>query len=342
MNRIKRHSIVYLAALTILVGFVAGAQGASGQVRINLLHVRAGIAFGLPLAIAQEQGFFTKRGLEVKLVFVPGPDVPHLTEENPFGYIGAPAVLLRAAGGTDLKILGSFHTGRVSGHLVARPEITAPRELRGKRIGVRALGAALWIHTVLALERLGLDPERDNISLLSIGDVPQIARALEAGTIDAAVLPPTRSRQLKAKGFSVLLDLHPANIYVPLNALAVTATYLQQSPEVVEKVVAALIESAAFGLSPVNKSIVLETIVKRFKVADAASAEEAYHGFLRAAVRKPYPSVERMRDIQRVMARHDARVLNVKIEDLIDDRFIRELDESGVIDRIYNSYRSGP
>ena len=117
--------------------------------------------------------------------------------------------------------------------------------------------------------------------------------------------------------------------------------YLQQSPEVVEKVVAALIESTAFGISPVNKSIVLDTIMKTFKVADTIRAEEAYQRFSRATIRKPYPSAERMRDIQRVMAHHDPRVLNVRVEDLIEDRFVRKLDASGVIDRIYNSYRSG-
>lgn len=338
MKQAKMNSIWPVGVFVALVGVAANAQVASAQVRINLLHVGVGISFGIPLSIAQEQGLFTKHGIEARLVFVPGPDVPRLTQENPFGYIGAPAVLLRAAGGTDLKILGSFITDRVSSHVVARPDIKNPDELRGKRFGVRALGAALWIQTILALEHLGLDPKRDNISTLAIGDPPQIVRALEAGTIDAAVLSPAQSRQLRAKGFSVLLDLYPANIYVPVNALAVTATYLQQSPEVVEKVVAALIESTAFSLSPTNKPTVLHTIMKTFKVTDPVAAEEGYQAFLRAAVRKPYPSVDRLRNMQRIMARHDPNVLNVRIEDLIDDRFVRKLDESGVIDRLYSTY----
>jgi ABC-type amino acid transport substrate-binding protein len=41
-----------------------------------------------------------------------------------------------------------------------------------------------------------------------------IAQALEAGKIDAAVLSPAQSSSLKAKGFSVLLDLYAANVYV--------------------------------------------------------------------------------------------------------------------------------
>jgi hypothetical protein len=103
---------------------------------------------------------------------------------------------------------------------------------------------------------------------------------------------------LNAKGFPVLLDLYTANIHVPINALAVTAPYLRQSPDVVERIVAALIEGIAFSFSPTNKPTVLTTIMRTFKVTDPAAAEESYQGFLRAAVRKPYPSVDRLRNMQ--------------------------------------------
>jgi ABC-type nitrate/sulfonate/bicarbonate transport system substrate-binding protein len=336
MRQAQANSTWRVAGLVVLALLSAGAQVASAQVRINLLHVGVGPSFGLPLSIAQEHGLFAKHGMEVRLVLVPGADVPRLTGDSPLGYIGAPAVLLRAAEGADLKILGSFITDRVAGHLVARPDIKKPEELRGKRVGVRALGALAWIQTILALEHLGLDPTRDNITVLAIGDRQQ---ALEAGTIEAAVLSPAESRQLTPKGFSVLLDLYPASLHVPQNALAVTGPYLQQSPDVVERVVAALIEGIAFSLSPTNKPTVLNTIMKTFRVTDPAAAEDSYSEYLRAVVRKPYPpSADRLRNMQRIMARHDPKVLNVRIEDLVDDRFVRKLDATGVIDRLYSAY----
>ena len=92
-------------------------------------------------------------------------------------------------------------------------------------------------------------PKRDNISILAIGTQTQIAQALEAGTIDAAVLSPALSSQLRAEGLLSPIRSLPRQHLRFSNALAVTATYLQQSPEVVEKVVAALIESTAFSLS---------------------------------------------------------------------------------------------
>src|SRR5262245_13579816 len=137
--------IGHVAGLVVLIWLSAGAGVTSAQVRINLLQVGA----VLPLSIAQEQGLFMKHGVEVRLVLVPGPQVPRLTEEDPLGYIGAPGVLLRAAEGADLKIVGSFSTDRATGQLVAQRDIKRPEELRGKRVGVRALGAGLWIQTIL-------------------------------------------------------------------------------------------------------------------------------------------------------------------------------------------------
>src|SRR6185295_9477323 len=92
--------------------------------------------------------------------------------------------------GSDLKILGAFSTGRTSSHLVARPEIKKPEDLRGKRFGVITLGAGVWVTTIQALDHFGLSPTRDNIAIVPIGSVTQISKALEDGTIDAAMLTP--------------------------------------------------------------------------------------------------------------------------------------------------------
>jgi ABC-type nitrate/sulfonate/bicarbonate transport system substrate-binding protein len=118
----------------------------------------------IPLSIAQHEGLFRRHGVDVDLVPVPGTRVPQVTTENPLGYIGAPAAVMRAAEGTDLKILASFDSGRLSNHLVARPDVKTPADLCGKRLGARVKGAALWIHSIVALEQLSLDPKCDAVS----------------------------------------------------------------------------------------------------------------------------------------------------------------------------------
>jgi hypothetical protein len=54
--------------------------------------------------------------------------------------------------------------------------------------------------------------------------------------------------------------------------------------------------------------------------------------------RKPYASVAAIQNMQRVMALNDPKMLNVKVEDLFEDRFVRKLDRSGVIDQLYSTY----
>jgi NitT/TauT family transport system substrate-binding protein len=305
---------------------------------INMLCLGA-VGLGvIPLSIAHQQGLFRRHGVDVRLVPVPGTEVPKLTSENPFGYIGAPAALMRATEGADLKILASFDSGRLSNHLVAQPGIKTPQDLRGKRLGARVTGAALWIHSIVALEQLGLHPERDRIDILRIGDPAEIARALESGTIDAAVLSRAQSRQLSARGFSILLDLYPANVYGAQDALVATTAFLQEHPESAEKVVAAMIEGAAFSLSPRQHSVVLQTIMAELRVSDSVAAQESLHQLSLVLTRRPYPSVERLRNMRRIMSLHDPRVLELEIDQLIDDRFVRKLETNGFIDSVYAEY----
>ena len=54
--------------------------------------------------------------------------------------------------------------------------------------------------------------------------------------------------------------------------------------------------------------------------------------------RKPYPSLEAMRNIQRLMALQNPKVAGVRVEELIEPRFIRKLDESGFIDKVTAAY----
>ena len=81
---------------------------------------------------------------------------------------------------------------------------------------------------VLALEALGLEPKRDNISFLPTGDPVTMSQALEVGRIDAAVLDPALSRSLMSKGFSLVVDLAQANVFFPGLGFGATQAYIDQ------------------------------------------------------------------------------------------------------------------
>jgi hypothetical protein len=77
--------------------------------------------------------------------------------------------------------------------------------------------------------------------------------------------------------------------------------------------------------------------MREFNLSDIAAAERGYED-LSNLNRKPYPSIESLKKVQKIMTLHDPKVLNLKIEELIEDRFVRKLDESGLIDRLYSAH----
>ena len=294
----------------------------------------------IPLIIAQEQGLFAKQGIEARVVVIKGAPIlvaSLVSGELEVGYTGGTSVLGAAAQGSYLKILSSI-SSKLTHTMLANPNLKTAEQLRGKRFGIQSMGGTTWMHTILGLEHVGLDVKRDNINILVIGDSVLIGQSLEVGRIDAAVLDGVLARRLINKGFSVIVDLAPANIPMVNQAIVVTPDFVQKRTELAERILMVLVDSLAFTLAPVNKNIVIKTIMRRLQISDAKISEEGYQDLLTSIERKPFPSLDGLRNIRRLMATQNPKAANVKIEDLIDSRLIRKLDENGYIEKAGATY----
>ena len=316
--------------------------GASGPAKVIIAYA-ANNPRVAPLWITEEQGFFTKYGINAELIFIRNSAlaISALISKNIDVSQAAGISALNVAvadRSVELKIVAAFNN-RLTHDLVARPGITSPKQLSGKRLGVQVVGGSLWITAMLALESLGLEASRDDIRVLTIGDQTVLTQALETGVIDVAALDGAFSQRLKKKGFPILAELYRANIPTVSSTVMVLNSYLQTNTALVENLLKALIEGAAFSLSPENKPVVLRTIMKRLKITDARDAEEGYDGVIKATDLKPYPSIEGLRNMQRFMKSQNPMVANVKVENLIDGRLVRKLDDSGFINEMKKIYR---
>jgi NitT/TauT family transport system substrate-binding protein len=323
-----------------LILFSSAAVAAGGPTRINVGAASVSSS-ALSLWVAQEQGIFAKHGIDAQLILIRGGSTlvaSLFTGEIHAAFTSGVSVLGAAVQGVDVKMLTSI-SNRVSWRLVAAPQIKRAEELRGKRFGVQSIVGSTWMYAMLALEQLGLAPKRDNISFLPIGDPVTIGHALEAGRIDAAVLDPALSQRLTSKGFSQLVDLAKTNATFPGLGVGVTRAYLEQNPATIEKLVAAVTEGLVFVQLPANKPVVLKILMKHLRIADPSVAESGYQDHLLTLNRKPYPSLDGLRNAQRLMSQQNPKVAALKVEDLIDARYVRKLDESGFIDALYGAKR---
>jgi ABC-type nitrate/sulfonate/bicarbonate transport system substrate-binding protein len=257
------------------------------------------------------------------------------TGDVQIGSTGGAPVLSAVSGGQDLKIVAT-PSNRLAYDIVVRPEIKEPKDLRNKRFGVTNIGGTTWMAALLALEHMGLDPRRDQIKINAIGNQTILAQAIETGTINATLLDPFLSRRLKQKGLPTLVELYRAEIPFVNTSVVVNNAFLNQHPDAVENVLKSLIEAQAFIAAPNNKTAVIKTVMHHMQITDPALAEEGYQDLMFGIERKPYPSADSLRNVQRIMALLNPKVGNVKVEEIIDSRFIRKLDETGFIDNAYS------
>jgi ABC-type nitrate/sulfonate/bicarbonate transport system substrate-binding protein len=320
-----------------LDGLESWAASAPAKVVIAHAAMNARVA---PLWIAQERGFFGKNGLATTVIFIrqaPILVVALTAGDVQVGYTGGTSAMAAAIGGADLKLVATL-TNWLNYDLVAAPSIKSAKDLHGKRFGVQSLAGTVWMAALLGLEHLGLDPRRDNINLLAVGDQSVLTQALETGQIDATVLDGVFSRRLRQKGFTILAELSRAQIPFSGQGVVVRSGYLQEQRDTVEAVLKGLLEGIAFSLAPKNKGVVVETIARRLKLSDSAAVEEGYQDVLKNTEKRPFPNLDGLRNIQRLMKLRTASAEKIKVEEMVDDRILRRLEQSGFIDRILETY----
>ena len=114
-----------------------------------------------------------------------------------------------------------------------------------------------------------------------------------------------------------------------------TRGFISEQSMLIENMLKALVESLAYLIAPKNQVAVVELIMKKLRLKDSVTAEEGYHDAVRTMARKPYPALDGMRNVQRLLKTQNPRVGEVNLDEIVDDRFIRKLDESGFFERTY-------
>jgi NitT/TauT family transport system substrate-binding protein len=315
----------------------ARAASAPGKIVIAHAAMNARVA---PLWVAEDHGFFAKYGTPASTIFIRQAPilVAALTAGDvKVGYTGGSSVLAAVMGGADLKMVATL-TNRLGYDLVAAPSIKTPKDLRGKRFGVQSIGGTLWMAGMLGLEHVGIDPNRDDVKVLVIGDQTVLAQALEAGHIDATILDGVFSRRLKQKGYTILSELYDSGIPFSGQAIVVRQPYLQEQRATLENILKGLVEGIAFTLAPKNKAQVIATFSKHLKLSDPAVAEEGYTDIVRNTDRVPYAGPDGLRNIQRFMKIRTPAAEKIKINEVIDDSILKGLEQSGFVAKVYESY----
>ena len=334
-DRRRLTTLILFALSSAQLLWTLSAFGAAAPGKIILGNAAPG-ARALPFWVAQDLGLFNKYGVDVEPVFIRGAPIlvaGLASGDIHVGSTGGSATLAAVAGGQDLKIIATFGS-RNTFDLISQPNIKRPEDLRGKRIGLTSIGGTTWMALLFWLEHFGLDVQRDKMQLQAMGEQALTVQSLETGVVNAAILDGIFSRRLTPKGFNILGEYSDLKYQFISQALVVQRSFLQQRSDTLENLLKAEIEGLAYVLAPKNKPAVIKTLMRRLKT-NATSAEEGYLDLLRGMERKPFPTVESLVHVQRLMKVQNPKIGGVNLEDLNDARLIKKLDDSGFIDKAF-------
>src|SRR6476646_4937792 len=210
----------------------------------ELTRVRMGLAArsttSMPFFVAKERGFFAEEGLDVELIVMQAIQTIQATMGKSTQFASATGSAVSAAvSGADIKVILAV-TDQPSFDLIVQPNITSVQQLRGKKIGTGGVGSLAEILTRRILLVNNVRPEE--VTILATGPSHVTYLSLKAKVIDAAPLQMPLTFTAQDEGFRKLVAA--GDVYQSVQGgLATTSLLLTEQPELVTKVVRAMLRA---------------------------------------------------------------------------------------------------
>jgi len=318
-------------ALAVPLLFVSAAAAATPDKKVAIVSAdfseRAGLFF-----VAKDQRFFEEQGVDADVVQVrSGPiaiSALAAGEAQFYGVSATGASLGAMAGVLDLAFVAGF-INRLDGYLAVSAKIHTPEDLKGKTLGVQSIGGGIWMMTHMALDHWGLSLERDKIQIRVIGDDSVLAQAVMTGAVDGAVLGYTFSRAIPRSGGRILAELPKLNVPYQGTGMVARRSFIESSPDTVEKTLKALIRANRFIQDKSNQPAVIRSLRKWLRIPPTQNIEDIYERMSLLYDRTIAPTRAGIQNALRVLSKADIKFAKLKADDLVDDRIARRLEKEG-------------
>jgi len=259
-----------LVTLMLISTTTLPAQEKPGAEKFRIAIATSSMAFLVPF-VAKDRGFYLKHGSEVELIVMRpniamaallGGDIDYAE------LIGS--VIRSAARGLPVRAISTSIKAPFFS-IVAQNKYKNVKDLKGAVIGLASIGGTNHISTRITLRQFGLDLEKD-VKFLAIGEEKLMYDTFKMGRVDAIVVAPPFSVQLKREGFPILAQTAD-HVVIPFSGLGTTIDRIKNNRAQVKRVLKAEIEALRFIQN--NAAGTTEVIRKRFHM-DEKLARESY------------------------------------------------------------------
>ena len=290
-----------------------------------------------PLWVTQDKGFFRKYGIDVQSILIEsGTTTAQALVAGDISFAslaGPPAIQSSLRGADVVMIAGVINT--LTFQLFTERGITRPDQFKGKSVGVTRYGSATDFAMRYALDKYGLDPDKE-VAVLQLGNQPAQLAALEAGKVQGAMLSMPTSVRAKKLGFPMLADLQMLGLEYQHTSIATSRALLKSKPDLARDFMRAFIEGIHYAKTHRRETI--EIIGKYLRTDDKDVLDETYDSIVQTLVpEKPYPTQKGIQIILRELGAKDPAARAARPEQFVDTTILKELESSGFIDKLYKS-----
>ena len=192
-------------------------------------------------AVARDRGYYRQEGLDAQLIVMPSAlGTQALLGGNVKFSTAGGAGLLPILRGAPIRFM--FTTfNRPMFWLYSRADIRSVENLKGKKVGVSSLGSGPDSLLREILKKHGLDGGRD-VAIMPVGSGTARFFALQAGTVDAAMLSIPANLMAQDAGFRELVSFIDQEWIELQGTINVTDQLLASDPTLVEKFIRATLK----------------------------------------------------------------------------------------------------
>lgn len=284
--------------------------------------------------IAEEARLYAKYGLDFQLVYIASSGIVTAAMSSGSGevaIVGAEGPIRAYLGGnTDFVFIGAVKNV-LTHSLMGKPEIKRPEDLKGKKIGVGRIGGNAHYFTLYGMRKVGLDPARD-AKFIQTGGAPETFAALMSGAVDAASLTTPQDSRAAFAGYNYVIngrELRPPYVAVGLVTLR---SIVAKRPKVISQFMHVMAES--FKLMITNRDMAYKLMAKKINLTDRKIFDAAYDGEMKLLEPKLEIQPNAIQATLDETARTDPRAAKVSPQQLIDRRFLEEMEKDGTFERL--------
>jgi NitT/TauT family transport system substrate-binding protein len=262
------------AVLSLLMTLWLGGRPALALEKVNLTLPSKSFQFIL-FPLAKERGYMKEEGIDLNVVVMastPGLQAV-LAGEMDFTGSGSSALVAVTRGNAPLKTVLAVND-QVLQWLMARPQYSAFKELKNKKVAVTGVAAVATFMLKKVASKYGLDGNKD-LTFLALPPGQRLA-ALQTGTVDAGLLTSEERFAALDQGMKELLYLGK-EVKNSWGTVATNDNFIKEKPKVMHGFMRASLK--ALRLVKQNREVAIDTMMK-FSELSRNLAERTYDGMI--------------------------------------------------------------